>query len=160
MKFTVFLLTAFLLVHTSFAQVGDYDKRIKNQSKELEKLKSEISTISKTINSKKKSEQSTIATLQNLDKQIALIKDYIRELKSERSLKEAQAQILNETIAGNLKKIEIMKRRYARRVRQTYKKGMNRDWELLLMAENPGEALRRSLYLNTISTAEKKSSCV
>ncbi|MCF7921605.1 MAG: hypothetical protein K9M55_02780, partial [Candidatus Marinimicrobia bacterium] len=109
------------------------------------------SRISKT----QKDEQATLKQIQNLDRQIAMVTQLKKELQKERSLKESQIHLLNQTIQTTDEKIRVMKERAARRAVRAYKLGRNRDIDLLLTSGDIHQALRRSTYLSAINKAEK-----
>jgi len=136
------------------AQVTALDRKIKSQEKRLKNLRREIQRLTKDLKRRKASEAMTLKTLNELDHQISLLKKYQQELRRERQLKQAQIQVLESSISAKEQKIDLLRRRYARRVRRAYKWGHERDWELILLARNLNEAARRALYLRAVSRAE------
>ncbi len=149
----IFILLGFTM-SAILAQTEDLDKSINAQSKKLEELRKEITRLNKRINKTASDEKTTLKQIQQLDKQIAMVTQLRRELQSERELKEAQIDVLEETIQTTDEKIRVMKDRAAKRVVRTYKMGKDRDIDLLLTSGDINQAMRRSMYLSAVNQAE------
>jgi len=139
----------------SYGQTEDLDKSINSQSKKLKEIRKEIDRLNSRISKTQKDEKATLKQIQNLDRQIAMVTQLKKELQKERSLKEQQIHLLNQTIQTTDEKIRVMKERAARRAVRAYKLGRNRDIDLLLTSGDIHQALRRSTYLSAINKAEK-----
>jgi septal ring factor EnvC (AmiA/AmiB activator) len=156
MRTTLIILLALLVSLPLLAQTEDLDKQIQDQSKRLKQLRGEIDKLNREIANKARSEQSTLKSLRQLERQIAMISDLQRELKKERRMKQEQIRLLESTLEANAAKIAVMKARYARRAVKAYKSGNQRDVELLLSSEDFNQAVRRSLYFASIHRAEEQ----
>ncbi|MCF7826020.1 MAG: hypothetical protein K9N29_05160, partial [Candidatus Marinimicrobia bacterium] len=154
-KASYILLLLIVSLGCSYGQTEDLDKSINSQSNKLKEIRKEIDRLNSRISKTQKDEQATLKQIQNLDRQIAMVTQLKKELQKERSLKESQIHLLNQTIQTTDEKIRVMKERAARRAVRAYKLGRNRDIDLLLTSGDIHQALRRSTYLSAINKAEK-----
>jgi len=155
-RFIAYLLIGILLALPLWGQTEDLDRKIDSQSQELEQLRQSIEKLNRDLARKKKSEKSTLQTLNKLDRQVDMIRKLQRGLQQERKLKQKEIALLQESINAKSTKIAIMKERYARRAVKAYKLGSERDFIWLVNAADFNQAVRRGLYFQAIHTAEER----
>lgn len=156
--FAILLLLSFTLpgLWAQSDDVKNLERKIESQSNELKKLRQDIEKLNSQIKKKSASERSTVKTIQDLDRQIDMIRKLQRGLRKERQLKQEQVDLLQASIDANGAKIAVMKKRYARRAVKAYKLGHQREVEYLLAADDINQAIRRSLYFSAVHDAEAR----
>jgi septal ring factor EnvC (AmiA/AmiB activator) len=141
-------------VFTSFLQGQTSDTiRLKNQ--ELDKVKKEISSLEKELQSKTKKERESLKALENINRQNLLLNKLVNNLLAEEKEKgEAIQQIENE-IAKVESHTDELKTKYARYIVWLYKNRGLSIWRFIFDSESFNQAIKRYRYLRYISSQNK-----
>ena len=140
----VFVLSAHEIQSQKASDIG-------SQQTELKKIKSEISSLEKEIQSKSKKEKETFSLLQNYDKQNYLLNKVIGQYRAEEKQKEEQIAAAEFKVSALSKEISILQANYAKYVNAVYRKGKQSDLAVIFDSESISQALRRIFYLKKFS---------
>lgn len=124
---------------------------IGSQQTELKKIKSEISSLEKEIQSKGKKEKETFSMLQNYDKQNFLLNKVIGRYRAEEKQKEDQIASTEFKVNALSKEISRLQTNYAKYVNAVYRKGKQTELAVIFDSESISQALRRIFYLKKFS---------
>ncbi|MEL7361612.1 MAG: peptidoglycan DD-metalloendopeptidase family protein [Bacteroidota bacterium] len=133
------------LAPLSWAQ-STLSERIQSQNA-LRDLESEIEEFSARIDATRADEQSAMATLRELDAELALREDLIASYRGRLRLLNARADSLQRGVDALEAEIESLRESYATRARSAYKRSRLSDLALILSAQSVTQALVRARYL-------------
>ncbi|MBM4162205.1 MAG: hypothetical protein FJ217_14040 [Ignavibacteria bacterium] len=131
-------------------------REIADREKELATLRNEIEAFERKLKESEKRERSTLERLDNLERQVSLIRRLIKELR------EQELQITSDIGDAKLSiseleaQLESLKSHYARYVRSVYKYGRVYDLELLFSSRSINQLHIRIEYLKRFSEQRAK----
>lgn len=149
--FKIFLL---LILPVSIVSAQQADS-IKIQNRELEKIRSEITSLQKELLAKSQKEKESLIALENLSRQNLLLNKLINNLKAEEKKKEQEIGVIETHIDSVQKVIGSIKEQYARYVVWTYKHSDISVFGFLLNADSFHQALVRYRYIKYITERNK-----
>ncbi|MEE9167290.1 MAG: peptidoglycan DD-metalloendopeptidase family protein [Candidatus Neomarinimicrobiota bacterium] len=152
-KLILFLLLAVPPVLTP--QIEDIDEDIQFHSRELDLIRNEIRDFQRRIRETSAREKSTLDKLEEIDEEISLVRNLLYRLKKEEKSKRETVVQMESEIEEKQRQYGDLKKRYARRVTNVYKKGRLSDIEILLDSDSWRQAIYRSKYLKIISDYDK-----
>jgi murein hydrolase activator len=147
------IITLFFAVSFNFPQGKE---RIKNKQTELEKIRSEISSLESQLKIKTTKEKQTTVALENYNKQNFLLNKLISRLREEEQLKQEDVEFTLQQIEYIEKEIKILQTNYSKYIISVYKKGKDDEWAALLNSESIQQALIRYKYLQKFSEKRAK----
>ncbi len=158
-SFIVPLLPAFLLLLSmpfsdAFAQM--VSRELTQKQRELTRLRNEIQSYETKLRESEKRERSTLAYLDNLEKQSNLIRRLIAKLREEEQHITANIQNARRSIGDLEQQLQSLKDHYARYVRSVYKNGRVYDLELLFSSNSINQLSIRIAYLRKFSEQRVK----
>ena len=148
-----------LAIHFLLAQQTqkEFEKELKIQNSAIESLKSEIERTKKKIQSEGKREKSSARRVSGLSEEISLIQRLIKEIKREESALERDINRTEGQIKKSENELNILRKRYAKRLATIYKKGESSTLEKVLSSTSWRQAIYRAKYLRIISDIDKKT---
>lgn len=163
-RFTLLLVSVFLLLS---AVVQGQD----NPRDRLDRLRAELDSLSSVLDSYAASERDLTGRINALDQQIVTRRRLIRELGSQRQREQAAVKTFDRRISNgqsNLAGVRVRLNRTSEEVRHLedlireraiflYKHGSRQSLRFLLAAENPGDFVRRRLYVERITDRDRKN---
>ncbi|TFH02607.1 MAG: hypothetical protein E4H13_01505 [Calditrichales bacterium] len=150
-----FYIILLLCIHLSFAQ-GDIDGRLKDNQKQLDRVKSEIGDLRKKIAKTDIKASTTIEQIKTIDQELALIGKTKRLLNKETNLLSKKISLTRDQLDLNRQKLQSQKEQYTKRIVHLYKYGKVRNVEILLSSESINHALVRYKYLKFFNDHEKR----
>lgn len=138
----------FVLVCAASAQTSD---TIRQKNKELEKIKQDISTLEKELQTKSKKERESLQSLENINKQNHLLDKLINNLLSEEKDKEEAVNETEQNAKIVEKRIAELKAKYSQYVVWIYKNRGLSIWRFVLDSQSFNQAIKRYRYLKYIS---------
>jgi septal ring factor EnvC (AmiA/AmiB activator) len=153
-KIVLYILLSLLLILNldSYAQTTQIDSR----TKELNKLKDEISRLENELAQKNKKEKKTLEDLDNISKQNFLVNKLLTNLRREEEQKENEIKESISNISSIENEIDQLQKNYAKYVAATYKNGTHTEWETILDANSFQQAVIRLEYLKRFSVSREK----
>ena len=163
----VFTLAFFLLISILAAEVQAQD----NPRDRLDRLRSELDSLGTVLDSYKASERDLSGRINALDQQIVTRRRLIRELENQRQRENTAVRTFDRRITegehnlGGVRKrlaktsreVNDLEALIARRAVYLYKHGTSQSLRFLLAAENPGDFVRRRLYVERITNRDKRN---
>ena len=147
----------FLSITFLFSQDKDFDKSISNTDKQIKELQKAISKNNNEITIlKNKARQSTnilAITKKNIQNSQNLIKAYDKKI----SLYNKQSSNLQNAIAANNSEMELIKKQYAERSINLYKKKNQEFRGLIFNSNSLNQVVYRIKYYNIISDLNQKT---
>jgi len=116
--------------------------------KRLESLKEQITRDEKKLQANSAAEQASVKTLKNLDRQIALREELVRNYQSRLSQLKFERDSLKTSLTMLEENLEELKSEYRSRATNAYKYGRLHDLALILAAESINQMLVRVRYLH------------
>ncbi|MEM8559818.1 MAG: peptidoglycan DD-metalloendopeptidase family protein [Bacteroidota bacterium] len=151
----LFLLgTASMAVPSALAQ-STLSERIQSQNA-LRDLESEIEAFASRIDATRADEQSAMATLRELDAELALREDLIASYRGRLRLLNARTDSLQRGVDELEAEIEALRESYSSRARQAYKRSRLSDLALVLSAQSVTQALVRARYLRRFTEDRRR----
>ena len=150
------VLICFLVL--GFYPAQDLDKKIKNNTNKLEKIKAEIAEYRNRLQEVRSEEKTLYSEVQNLEEKINLNRKLIRQYKIELNKIELQIERTSRNISNLEEKLKYYKNQYAEVLVYLYKKGEYKTLELLLTSQSLNQAIYRYKYLRIFHDAEKELS--
>jgi septal ring factor EnvC (AmiA/AmiB activator) len=139
-------------VHTGVAQDKQpLDDRVRNQQKELEKIKREIEERRQQSKKLGQKEKAVLKKLSTLDKDIDLSRRLLKNLSQQEALIAERVDSLRARIAHEDSMLVVRKHVLGKRIRQLYKRDPNYRWDILLGSSDIEEALRRYKFSQVIA---------
>jgi len=133
-----------------------FQKDIRNQQSQLEKIRKEIADYEKKIRDREKKENVTLDQLDNYGKQEALLKRLVKKLHAEEADLEASIRETTGSVEGLEAQIVRLKEEYAAYVRNAYTRGAAGDLEVLVASTSVDQLLTRAEYLRRFSAQRRK----
>jgi septal ring factor EnvC (AmiA/AmiB activator) len=152
--FAFLLLLRAPLAEDVFAQGAS--RELTQKQRELARLRSEIQSYETKLRESEKRERSTLAYLDNLEKQSNLIRRLITKLREEEQQITADIQKARRSIGDLEQHLQSLKDHYARYVRSVYKNGRVYDLELLFSSNSINQLSIRIAYLRKFSEQRVK----
>ncbi len=152
--FVALLIAAILLGQFSPCRAqseGSLDERIKSQKSKLQEIESQIKRHRAQSKELKKKETDVVKQLSYLDKEIGLSTKYLSGLKKREALLTQQIDSLRVDIARENGTLSIQKERLARRLRQMYMRGRERQWVFIMDGRNVADKLRRYKFMRMVA---------
>ena len=158
MKILNKILLVFFLFTTASSQSSqrDYSEELRYQNDAINKMKKEIEELSSKLRKANINETTTSKRITNLDEELALVNKLIQSLKKEESSNRTKVNNLKGRIKTKEDELELLRKRYEQRIRNTYLKGRVSDLEKVLSSTSWRQAVYRTQYLKIISSIEQK----
>ena len=151
------LLVFFLFtIASSQSSQRDYSEELRYQNDAINKMKKEIEELSSKLRKANINETTTSKRITNLDEELALVNKLIQSLKKEESSNRTKVNNLKGRIKTKEDELELLRKRYEQRIRNTYLKGRVSDLEKVLSSTSWRQAVYRTQYLKIISSIEQK----
>jgi murein hydrolase activator len=145
--FYIFLFSVFMLPQEQ--------NEISIRRDELSDLRSEIKRLEKEINEKSRSEKKTFETLESMKKQAFILSRMVNTLKKDEEEKASEINRTSSDIKTLEKRIDLLKKNYAKSITGLYKYGKPSGLVILLDSDNINQALIRQKYLQRFSDRRK-----
>lgn len=155
------ILNKIILVFLFFGTVNsqssqrDYSEELRYQNDAINKMKKEIEELSSKLRKANINETTTSKRITNLDEELALVNKLIQSLKKEENSNRTKVNNLKGRIKIKEDELELLRRRYEKRIRNTYLKGRVSDLEKVLSSTSWRQAVYRTQYLKIISSIEQ-----
>lgn len=150
---SVFFLAAAI---ASGQAVSDFNSELQNQSSSIESLKAEIARTRQRIAEEEQKEQSAVKRLSTLEKEISLLNRLVGELKREENELQTMIAAYEKEIADREVELDTLRKRYEKRVLDTYREGSLGTLEKVFSSTSWRQAAYRTRYLEVISGEERK----
>ena len=156
------ILNKIILVFLFFGTVNsqssqrDYSEELRYQNDAINKMKKEIEELSSKLRKANINETTTSKRITNLDEELALVDKLIQSLKKEENSNRTKVNNLKGRIKTKEDELELLRKRYEQRIRNTYLKGRVSDLEKVLSSTSWRQAVYRTQYLKIISSIEQK----
>ena len=151
------LLVFFLFtIASSQSSQRDYSEELRYQNDAINKMKKEIEELSSKLKKANINETTTSKRITNLDEELALVNKLVQSLKKEESSNRTKVNNLKGRIKTKEDELELLRKRYEQRIRNTYLKGRVSDLEKVLSSTSWRQAVYRTQYLKIISSIEQK----
>ncbi len=139
------LFCCLLLVLAAYGQSENDRTAIERRLRALrEQIRQEEARLSETV----QTEQATLQTLENLERQIAIRRELVRSYRQRMEQLAQTIDSLQQAARLLSQEIETLKAQYRRRALHAYKYGRMHDLALLLSAESINQMLIRARYLS------------
>ena len=155
------ILNKIILVFLFFGTVNsqssqrDYSEELRYQNDAINKMKKEIEELSSKLRKANINETTTSKRITNLDEELALVNKLIQSLKKEENSNRTKVNNLKGRIKTKEDELELLRKRYEQRIRNTYLKGRISDLEKVLSSTSWRQAVYRTQYLKIISSIEQ-----
>ncbi len=155
------ILNKIILVFLFFGTVNsqssqrDYSEELRYQNDAINKMKKEIEELSSKLRKANINETTTSKRITNLDEELALVNKLIQSLKKEENSNRTKVNNLKSRIKTKEDELELLRKRYEQRIRNTYLKGRVSDLEKVLSSTSWRQAVYRTQYLKIISSIEQ-----
>lgn len=155
------ILNKIILVFLFFGTVNsqssqrDYSEELRYQNDAINKMKKEIEELSSKLRKANINETTTSKRITNLDEELALVNKLIQSLKKEENSNRTKVNNLKGRIKTKEDELELLRKRYEQRIRNTYLKGRVSDLEKVLSSTSWRQAVYRTQYLKIISSIEQ-----
>ena len=158
MKILNKILLVFFLstIVSSQSSQRDYSEELRYQNDAINKMKKEIEELSSKLRKANINETTTSKRITNLDEELALVNKLVQSLKKEESSNRAKVNNLKGRVKTKEDELELLRKRYEQRIRNTYLKGRVSDLEKVLSSTSWRQAVYRTQYLKIISSIEQK----
>jgi septal ring factor EnvC (AmiA/AmiB activator) len=133
-----------------------FQKDLKSQQSQLEKLRKEISGYEKKIRDREKKENVTLDQLDDYGKQEALLKRLVKKLHAGEAELAASIESTTGSVAGLEWQIGRLKAQYAAYVRNAYTRGPAGDLEILVASRSVNQLFTRAEYLKRFSAQRRR----
>ena len=155
------ILNKIILVFLFFGTVNsqssqrDYSEELRYQNDAINKMKKEIEELSSKLRKANINETTTSKRITNLDEELALVNKLIQSLKKEENSNRTKVNNIKSKIKTKEDELELLRKRYEQRIRNTYLKGRVSDLEKVLSSTSWRQAVYRTQYLKIISSIEQ-----
>ncbi len=149
----------FLFLFTGFSQAEDlkeYDRKIEQQSRNLENVRQEIEALQKKIKSTEHQQLTFSDELEHLDHQIGLTDRRISAMEQQLQLRRDKVVILKQNKQENEALRDRLIDRYKKRVVRFYATHTDDMLSLILTSDNMRQLFYRVKYFNAITSADKE----
>ena len=151
---TILVFLFFGTVNSQSSQ-RDYSEELRYQNDAINKMKKEIEELSSKLRKANINETTTSKRITNLDEELALVNKLVQSLKKEENSNRTKVNNLKGRIKIKEDELELLRRRYEQRIRNTYLKGRVSDLEKVLSSTSWRQAVYRTQYLKIISSIEQ-----
>lgn len=152
---TVWVAVGFVAFTPSSSAQSTLSERIQSQNA-LRELEREIEDFSERIDATRADEQSAMATLQELDAELALREDLIASYRGRLRLMNGRADSLQRSVNALEAEIASLRDSYATRAQVAYKRSRLSDLALILSARSVTQALVRARYLRRFTEDRRR----
>lgn len=139
-------------LRSAHAQGESFDRE--TTESRLDELKQQIEADQRRLTETTEAERATMETLQNLDRQIALREELIRNYQRRVRQITAESDSLRNSLTDLESELDVLKQQYRTRAEHAYKYGRMHDLALILSAKSINQMLVRVRYLHRF--AEKR----
>ncbi|RMG81017.1 MAG: hypothetical protein D6707_05480, partial [Bacteroidetes bacterium] len=139
----------------AMAQAPDSSTTSATRSK-LESLRREIQKYRSRVSSETRKEEEILKNLEQFDREIDLLHEFIAELKKEEREKLKIVNRINDEIENKQDELNRLREIYKRRIVSFYKYGRMRDLELLLSSRSLNQTLVLTRYLKLIAETDRR----
>jgi len=139
-----------------WAQSEDIDEDIQFHSRELDRLRQEIEDFRHRIKSTANQEKSAQTKIQELDEEIALVRNLLYRLRKEEKSKVSAIEKAETLILSKEKEFNELRDKYAQRVVNIYKTGRPTELEMIINRESWRDRVYREEYLQVISQHDRE----
>jgi septal ring factor EnvC (AmiA/AmiB activator) len=146
----VIAVTAGAVVPPALAQ-GGLESRIDNKQGELEKIKREIDELRRKTRRLNEQEKDVLGTLSSLDKEIALSRSFLDNLRQQEALINQQIDSLKVEIVFEGDALERHQEALGQRLRQMYMRDPHHRWDILLSGDSIHDTMRRYKFMRIIA---------
>jgi murein hydrolase activator len=153
------LVLLFLFVSESvLGQPSDVTSReeVARRQRELETIRREIESVEEKIQEARTSERESLTLLENLDRQSALVRTLLRQLRDREQRLVRDIDQTRRSIRTLEEQIEQLRRQYAGYVNSAYKRGTMNEVQLLLGSLSINQFIVRAEYLRRF-TGQRRS---
>ncbi len=134
----------------------EVEKKIQQQTKDLQKLEKEIIQLQEKIESQQSEESNVLDELEATEMQISLLRQRLNALQRELKLRQDLLEKLTKEMDQSLMVKDTLQERYRRRVIRTYKSHQD-DWmHLIFEADNMNQLFYRIKYITAINQSDRK----
>lgn len=159
---TVFLNDAQLLAQSKKGKLKTQDSKLSQIAKERQEIEKNIAAIEhqikafeRELSSADEKEKVSLKALENLDNQIRLHREVIRQTEISQRKLARQISATKQELKETKRQLEAMKNSFARYAVGIYKFGVKRDLELLFSSGSFNQALVRAEYIKRFEEAGK-----
>lgn len=159
---TVFLNDAQLLAQSKKGKLKTQDSKLSQIAKERQEIEKNIAAIEhqikafeRELSSADEEEKVSLKALENLDNQIRLHREVIRQTEISQRKLARQISATKQELEETKRQLEAMKNSFARYAVGIYKFGVKRDLELLFSSGSFNQALVRAEYIKRFEEAGK-----
>lgn len=151
------IINIFIFFLFATAVIAQTTRQIEQKSSELSNIKEEIVDLEKQLKNLTLQEKESLSTLNKIEKQKLLLGKVIAGLNRQEKQKRNKINTYNTGIKNIEKKIEELRKEYAKYVVWVYKNSKASELKYLLMAENVNQALIRYKYLSYVTRQNEKN---
>jgi septal ring factor EnvC (AmiA/AmiB activator) len=132
-------------------------KQIEKENSRLTNLRNQIDKIEADIKKNEKREKISVSVMNDIDRKILLVNNYINELKREVVKSGRRIKALSSKSEKNEREIKKLQENFSKLVIWYYKFGERNELDLLLNASTMSDAMSKLKYLKIISDETKKT---
>jgi len=156
-KHLLFPLIALSLVYPVLAQdLDEFDRKIEQQSKNLNRISREIEALQNKIKATDHQQLTFSDELEYLDHQIGLTDRRISSMNQQQKLRQDKVVVLRQNKKRNEAQKDKLVSRYEKRVVRFYSTHTDEMLEFILTSDNLSQLFYRMKYFNAINKADKE----
>jgi len=134
----------------------DYAKSIRENRKNLDKIKNELTDYETEVRRQTKKEKSEVDRLNQVNRRISLIQQLVGELEVGRRITEGNIQALQRQLQDTEEELKILQRLVAERLLQIYKHREEDPLALVITSSSLSQAYARLKYFRLIHEQDKR----
>jgi septal ring factor EnvC (AmiA/AmiB activator) len=142
-------------VKTSNAELSQIAKERQEIEKNIATIERQIKAFERELSSADEAEKISLQALENLDYQIQLHREVIRQTEISQKKLAEQIAVTKRELQATKRELEAMKQAFARYAVGVYKFGVKRDLEVLFSSGSFNQALMRAEYIKRFEEAGK-----
>lgn len=142
-------------VKTSNAELSQIAKERQEIEKNIATIERQIKAFERELSSADETEKISLQALENLDYQIQLHREVIRQTEISQKKLAEQIAVTKRELQATKRELEAMKQAFARYAVGVYKFGVKRDLEVLFSSGSFNQALMRAEYIKRFEEAGK-----
>jgi len=142
-------------VKTSNAELSQIAKERQEIEKNIATIERQIKAFERELSSADEAEKISLQALENLDYQIQLHREVIRQTEISQKKLAEQIAVTKRELQATKRELEAMKQAFARYAVGVYKFGVKRDLEVLFSSGSFNQALVRAEYIKRFEEAGK-----
>ncbi|MBN2571063.1 MAG: peptidoglycan DD-metalloendopeptidase family protein [Ignavibacteriales bacterium] len=131
--------------------------KIKEQNKELERLRKEISNLEAELSKKTTNEKESLNVLEKTNQKYLLVNKLVNQLKIEERAKESEIIKFNKKITEINNEINTIKSNYSKYIVWLYKRGSYSNLKYIFNADSFEQAMMRYRYLSLLTEQNEKN---